>query len=562
MPPFTLIVAAPQAPLSPQRYTFETTPIVLGRERSCDIVLFDPQATISRRHAEIHTNGTSYTLTDLGSKNATYLNGKRLRAKKAYSLRTGDYFRLGPYEIGFEEVTPLTLAAPHTLSLISDDASTLLHDAYGEVLHAPPAAPNTLDVATLRQANQELILLSEIAFAIGAARDLHALATTLVQRAAQAVQAEQGALNLLEPPPADGQATNSRTIARAVTEPATPLHLDDAFIAWMQAHRRPLRLDAASAATAMPELTWPAAVRSLLCVPLIVHDRLIGLLTVFNKQAADAFSEGDERLLALLGAQSAQVIETVRHHETMHQRMQAEEDLRVAHRIQTHWLPAGPPQVPGFEIAGASRPAPEVGGDLFDFVHLPAGRLGVCLGDVSGKGLSSALVMAHLQATLRSLMRVCDEPKRIVQHASALLYAGTDRRTFATLCYLELVPEQGLVRYVNAGHPRPLLRRADGSIRHLPPSGTGLGLLPDSTFRQKTEALSPGDVLVLYSDGLTETRSEDGTEFGDDRMNDVMERYAQAPAATLADRLLDAAEQHRGTAPQRDDVTVVVLRCV
>src|SRR5690606_21502567 len=268
----------------------------------------------------------------------------------------------------------------------------------------------------------------------------------------------QGAVTLVDESVAGQEEGPARTMIReAVTSAGREaLHLEEHLLGWVARHRQALVVNAPREDPRFRGIAWRPDVRSLVSVPLMVRGRLTGALTVFNKRAPGGFNDEDERLLAILGVQSAQVIENARLVEEERALIGMREQLRVAATIQAALLPAAPPIVPGYEIAGRSLPSEAVGGDYFDYLSLDDERVGLCVGDVVGKGLPAALLMANVQATLRGQARWIGAPGEGLARASALLHASTDRRAFVTLFYGVLDTRRHALRYANAGHNRPL----------------------------------------------------------------------------------------------------------
>jgi sigma-B regulation protein RsbU (phosphoserine phosphatase) len=235
-------------------------------------------------------------------------------------------------------------------------------------------------------------------------------------------------------------------------------------------------------------------------------------------------------------------------------------DLAVAQRVQSRMLPEAPPRLLTLELAGRCLQAGMVGGDGYDYLDLGPGRLGLMLGDASGRGVSAALLMAHIQASLRSQRARCwQEPAGLLGAVNAQFFASTAPEHFATL-FLGCYEDAGRrLRYVNCGQLPPLLLRADGSCGRLAPTAAGLGMLEGWEGQEREVTLSPGDTLLLYTDGLTEAAGEDGEEFGEARLLSALRAGARLPVQGLLEAILDAVSEFAG--PRReDDLTLLVAR--
>jgi sigma-B regulation protein RsbU (phosphoserine phosphatase) len=236
-------------------------------------------------------------------------------------------------------------------------------------------------------------------------------------------------------------------------------------------------------------------------------------------------------------------------------------ELAVAADIQRRLVPDGPPRLPGWQVAGLSRPHGEVGGDYFDFVPRsdPARRL-LALGDVAGKGPGAALLAASLHAAVRAQARVCGGLAEVLAEVNRYLCESTPANKFATLFAAEVEADSGRVRFANAGHPPPLVARRDGRVESLAPGGLPLGIRPEARYAEQALDLAPGDTLVIYSDGASERLAESGEEFGLARLSEVVAAGRGLPAATLLDRIGFALRRFAGAAPPDDDLTLVVAR--
>jgi serine phosphatase RsbU (regulator of sigma subunit) len=411
----------------------------------------------------------------------------------------------------------------------------------------------------LQRAVGELSLLNELAGEIGASHDLERITRRIVRQALRAVHAEEGVLAVLDDP-SDEDAL--RTLVRTAdgNRGGSALRVDDHLLGWMHLNRRPLRLDEPHDDPRFSSTPWPASVTSVLCVPLSARSRLIGMLTVFNKQGGGDFDADDERLLAILAAQSAQVIENARLVEEEKELVRMREAVHLARRIQRSLLPEAPPDLAGYDLAGFSLPAETVGGDYFDFIPIDDHRLAFCVGDVVGKGLPASLLMANTQATLRGQTGPGVASDVCLERSNRFLHRTLRPGAFVTLFYGILDASTHRVQSANAGHNRPLLLRAGGTVERLEHGGLVLGALAGSAYEEAVHALGPGDVLLVYSDGLTEAMNDDREEFGEARTTEVLRAHRGASAAALVDALVAAVQAHAGGVPQSDDITVLVVK--
>jgi serine phosphatase RsbU (regulator of sigma subunit)/anti-sigma regulatory factor (Ser/Thr protein kinase) len=297
-----------------------------------------------------------------------------------------------------------------------------------------------------------------------------------------------------------------------------------------------------------------------LVVPLVTQGELIGLLNLGERLSEQEYSADDRKLLENLAGQAApalRVAQLVREQEVeVRRRERYEQEMRVAQLIQQNFLPKVLPSQAGWHVNAFYRPAREVGGDFYDFIDLPDGRLGVIVGDVTDKGVPAALVMASTRSVLRSSAQRLVEPGKVLERVNEIVAQDIPPKMFVTCLYGVLEPETGVFRFANAGHNLPCLQIEGGAVE-VRATGMPLGLLPGMTYDENEVVVGPGRTLLLYSDALPEAHAPDGQMFGFPRLVEV----AGASGDEVIDRLL--TELHRFTGPdweQEDDITVVSLR--
>ncbi|MGD9905815.1 MAG: PP2C family protein-serine/threonine phosphatase [Vicinamibacterales bacterium] len=321
-------------------------------------------------------------------------------------------------------------------------------------------------------------------------------------------------------------------------------------------------------------------IKALIVAALRVGDEITGVIALGSTMPM-AYTAGELKLLNTLALQAATAIENARLFErtvqaaqererllTLHQqaevaRAKLESELTLAARIQSNLFPAELPALPGVELAARNRPARQCGGDYYDAIAAEdgAGRALLCVADVSGKGLPAALVMANMQATLRALLGRTSSLPALADQSSALLFASTSPEKYVTAALVDLDAASGALRFVGAGHVDTIILRASGEVDTLSSTGTPLGLVPPGLpFGERTLALSPGDMLVLYSDGVPEAQNIFDEEFGDARLLEVLRDAQGEPAAVVIDRVMAAIDAFVGGAPQFDDITLLVAK--
>ena len=260
------------------------------------------------------------------------------------------------------------------------------------------------------------------------------------------------------------------------------------------------------------------------------------------------------------------IIENARLYQEALERRRLQAEMEEAEIIQRNLLPDAPPEIPGYELAGISIPRGDVGGDYYDFIREPNGCWGLAIADVSGKGMQAALLMATLRAGLLSeVARRKDLPSMAIT-LNSLLYESSTIGKFATFFYAQLHPETGELTFINAGHNHPVVVRRDGSLEQLEVGGVMLGMFPDdmieqvSTFNQQTIKLDSGDIVLFYTDGVTETLNINNELYGENRLEHLASQVHRRDAKEICDTIHNAVLEFQGEAQQFDDLTLMVLK--
>jgi sigma-B regulation protein RsbU (phosphoserine phosphatase) len=531
-----------------ERYPLARPRVTIGRSRESDIFL--PDQWLSRNHAAIEQRSDGFYVNDLSSKNGTLLNGEPLQEWRR--LRPGDIITLGEHTLTFcpdaaceEEEEP----EPEGTRVFSvrelSDISTR------------PA----IDPVDLQRQNRVLAILSKAASELVVHRPLDELFDLVLDLLFEAVTAERGAILLLEGTPSlpvikasrsrlgEPLTRISRSIARRAIEERVslliPNVLDD------------VRFKSEDSILA-------SGIRTAMCAPLWFtaaaggKDSVIGLVYVDSLQQSHSFGEDDLRVLTALANVAAAKIENVRLLEESLEKRRMEEDMRMAAEIQTGLLPRTAPNVPGYDLAGINQPCRTVGGDYYDFAT-EDGRLFITLGDVSGKGTGAALLMTVLRAAVRAHWTeesLADAVARI----NRTVCQNVPSNKFVTFFVARLDPPTGELTYVNAGHNPPLLIREGGSVEPLHEGGIVLGLFEGVPYEAGRVEMKPGDTLLAYSDGVTETWSPEGDEYGEEKLSALAVDRRGLDAKALQDEILREIERFEAGARATDDRTLVVLK--
>jgi len=305
-------------------------------------------------------------------------------------------------------------------------------------------------------------------------------------------------------------------------------------------------------------------IRSFVTAPLRTGDLQIGVLFADRSSAGERVTELDERLLMGFADYAAIAIENARLYAEALEKKRLEEEVAVAGRIQMHLLPSSIPEIEGFEVAGISRPSRVVSGDYYDAVTDDDGRLWLALGDVSGKGMPASLTMATLRALFRAEMERDQSLSQAMTRVSEGLFHATAPEVFATFCFGVLDAAARTFTFVNAGHPYPVLARADGTVCDVEgaaglPAGMDPMLTRTVPCTEQRVDLAPGDVLVVYSDGVAEAGAGTEDMFGEERLRAIVSERREEGAQAVQDAVCEAVDAFMNGAPPDDDLTLVVI---
>ncbi|MBI5690242.1 MAG: SpoIIE family protein phosphatase [Verrucomicrobia bacterium] len=309
-------------------------------------------------------------------------------------------------------------------------------------------------------------------------------------------------------------------------------------------------------------------VRSVIAVPLRFRDRVFGVLAVTNPAGDQRFTEADFTLLQSLAEQAALALHNAEFLHLQIEKRQLDVDLSIASGVQQMLLPGSTPAVAGLRLDARYAAAQRIGGDLYDFFTLGERRLGVVVADVSGKGIAASLLMAICRTNLRQIAPRHESPVGALVELNRVMSANLQPGLYITLLYAIIDLDRETVSLARAGHEQPLFVRreaADGLVRaeYVPSEGMAVGMVPGDLFdgcvEERVEPLRRGDVLVLYTDGITEAANEEGKEFSGSRLADSVRALYGRPPREINDAVLEAVHRFAGETPQRDDYTLVTL---
>jgi sigma-B regulation protein RsbU (phosphoserine phosphatase) len=546
----------------------------IGRSARNDLCVEDPFA--SRLHAEVRRQGDHFWLSDLGSANGTLLNNQRMTT--SLQLHDRDRIRIGETEIEYSERADTAPASGRTSILLSDSQ----HAPRPEATIAPQARDSasnvlsSLDVSNRTQISPAVVggagyaqedalaIISRVSVTLLSPLSLDETMDQVLDCVFSAIAADRGYALLLETTPAG----ESNLVCKAMkTRSPGPTSLDQVELSRSITEQVLRQGESVLTSDAQHDPRFQehrsialSGIRSVMAVPFALGGRVLGMIYVDSPFATNRFTTRDLQLLALIAGVAAIRIENVRLLDMQAEKKRLADELAVASEIQLRLHPATPPPIPGYDLIGVSFPCYEVGGDYYDFIAKRDGRFVIALGDVSGKGTGAALLMSSVHAAVRAQATTRLSAPEIVGEINQYIYDNTPSNRYVTLFYSELDARTNELTYINGGHNAPILVRTTGEVTRLDIGGFPVGITPDGNYREGWAQMEKGDVLVIYSDGASECLDEQGEEFGEARMIEIIQKHRQRTAAGIRDRIEQALTQFAGKAKSVDDLTLVIVK--
>jgi serine phosphatase RsbU (regulator of sigma subunit) len=407
-------------------------------------------------------------------------------------------------------------------------------------------------------------LLEEIIQVFHSTVELDKLLPTIFEKVVKTIGAEGGSIWLLGK---SGETLNCVVAEGGGGEAllGTSLKLGQGVAGWVTANKQPTIIadvaqDERHARHVDQQIDFKT--RSIMSAPLTTKGESLGAINVVNKLDGRVFGKEDENLLVSLASNAALAIKNAQLVEELKEAERIKKEIEIASRIQMSLLPHHPPQWEGLDVAGRCVPSDDVGGDYYDFFETIGGELGTLIADVSGHGIGSALIMTTTRSTLRLESLRQHSPAEVLAQTSQTAYGDLSKaELFITVFYATYNSDSRVLTWANAGHNMPVLwRRRDDAPVFLDADGMLIGILRDVDYEQRQMVLEPGDVLVMYTDGITEAKNPAGEMFGEDRLCQIIRDNIDLPALGLLDSIYNAVWSHCDTVPQYDDITTIVVK--
>ena len=533
--PIRLTVLQPN--LAPLKLDLSDPTITLGRATECTVPIKDRY--LSRKHAEIVFASGEWIVRDCGSVNGTLLNGTKLNGTSV--LHPGDRIVLGDTEVLFE---PDEEESSHS-QLIALDSNS----------HAKNLAMKAQEAQVDDSARAGV--LSALALELIEDRPMNDLFEFILDRVNDLLKPSRVALALLAP---DGESFSNVRLRRSDVSDSLDLYISRTLLSEVVEERNVVSfVDSVSDdRLARAESIVSQHIRTAVCAPLLVGDAVLGVLYLDFQVNRGVVTPDDVRLVAQIARFAAVKLETTRLREEAIAKAKLDEELRTAYTIQSRLLPAQLPEIGGYAFAGANKPCRTVSGDYYDVLLRPDGRLYFIIADVSGKGVTAALVMASVATAFNIFTRTDPAPADLVREMNVTLAPKTAPTKFVTLVAGVLDPKTGVVEFANAGHVAPLLV-SRGGIHQLTTTDMVVGLFAHAKYRNQQIALEQGDSLVLFTDGVTEAENEAEEQLGMAPVAALVGTLHGTPAPQILDTIDAHGHQFIGTAAAADDVTMFAL---
>ncbi|HSB12274.1 MAG TPA: SpoIIE family protein phosphatase [Blastocatellia bacterium] len=548
--------------------------LTIGRSSRNDICISDPFA--SRLHAEIRRENDQVMLVDNGSANGTFVNGQRVTG--SLRLSVGDIVRIGETEIEYtsgeqdmlsgatvyltglagQSLPADTITSPIPARSTTDLISSIRSGSISGEARASSAARTAMKPE--KPGRDLLSIVSQVGIALLPRTSLEDTLKMTIDIIFQAIPAERGFLFLKE----NGELTCK--IARGASEAALPTASQ---VQLSRSITNKVISEGASVLTsdAMHDPRFQSQhsvvlsqIRSVMAVPLASNEEIFGMVYVDNP-FHNRFQEEDLKVLTTIASVASIKIENDRLLDERLEKRRMEEELKVASEIQMRLQPFSPPKLDGWDMTGVSFPCREIGGDYYDFIHRKRdSHLIVAVGDVSGKGTGAALLMSSLHAAVRAQSQTRASISEVMGEINQYIFENSPSNKFLTLFYGELDPDTGMLTYSNGGHNAPIFVRRSGELERLDKGGLPIGMMQGVAYQEASVVFSPGDVLVIYSDGITESINERDEEFEEDRLIEVVKNNLGRSASGIRDRIDEALSRFVGTTAPVDDMTLMIIK--
>ncbi|HTU32900.1 MAG TPA: SpoIIE family protein phosphatase [Candidatus Acidoferrum sp.] len=521
-------------------------PFRIGRQAGNELTLRDSR--ISRQQAQITADNGTFILEDMGSRHGTFVNGERV---VRHELKAKDRIDFG---------------MPDSYKLVYVGDGATIEELVEKVEAPAPTEPGSREL-------YHLGVLLEVARTMGTGLSLEDVLSSVVDAAIQVTRTERGVL-LLANPAGELQTAVARDAQRNTLR-ADQLQVSQSVVKRVATTRRELVVSDTGAETAVSaqESVARLELHTIVAIPIdklpvietldaTISTRqgdLIGVLYLDSHTSSSAFTDLDRQVLHTLAREAATVVENARLFAASRAKARLDHEIEIASQIQRHLLPKAMPDLASVAVAGTTLSCHSVGGDCFDVIELGGGRHGFFVGDVAGKGLSAALLATLLQGVFFTTAAMDISLPGVFSRVNTYLCERSAEERYATVFY-GVLDKMGRFEYVNAGHVPPLLRRRSGALEALASSNFPVGMFAEAEYQSARVILDPGDLLVIYTDGVSEATNINNELFEETRLRQTLETFAGQNVNELSDCIREAVKTFTQGAAQSDDITVLTIQ--
>lgn len=533
-------------------YDLKSGDNVLGRLPDCDIQI--DSNMVSRKHARVFSKGTDFLIEDLGSGNGTFVNGQKV--EQPQTLKTNDRIKLGPVLFRFEgEKSVGGLGTEDTsLGAVSFDSGEGTSTITGRI---GGSALDQLDVKPAEKLKAVLEITKSLAGTIDIDKILPKLLDTLF---GIFPHADRGCVLLLDDKTqqmipramkhrradADESVKLSRTILRSVIESKETILSADAS--------SDSKFNASESISSL-------AIRSMMCAPLLgLNGDVLGVINIDTQNPLAQFRADDAQILTAVAVPAALAYEGARLLQSYVEKQKQDNEMAIASNVQLALLPESMPEVDGYSFFAMYESAQAVGGDYYDVVPLPNGKIAVAFGDVAGKGVPASLIMSRLSTVVRSVTEFLDDAGQAIEKINGHMCARAVEGRFVTFVLIILDPVKHTMSFVNAGHMSPIIRKPDGTLEEFPDEicGVPLGVVDGYPYDVVMRDIHPGETFVIYTDGVSEAMNAAGDLYGIETLRNLVQKES-GDTQQLGTKIRADVRRHAGGIPQNDDITLMVF---
>ena len=517
----------------------------IGRSVTNNIPIPDPFS--SNVHAFITMEGEKFFIQDNASKNGIFVNSLRIQTK--VELNRGDEILIGSTRIVFDRELNILVEITNEPSSSSLDTVMPIKD----ILRKP-------DISTAIRGKSQNLIVSEVAKALMLHVEIPKLLEHIMDLINDYIPLDRGVLMLY-----DGQPPRLLEKASRIKKEIwkdSKFQLSQSIISLVVEQQSAILIPATHLSRRFnkQDSVVVSKILSAICVPLWNDDEIIGIVYADRISIQDQFTKDDLKVLTLLSNLAAVKIEQVKSQQQRIETEKIQSQIKFASEIQQRLLPQKNPDCENYEIVGINIPCHQVGGDYYDFIEINPERLGVVIADVSGKGVGPGLYMTGLRGWLYREIHPEHNIETMAANLNDFIHGDTKINDFISFFYGELYKESGEIKYINAGHNPPIIISKDKKVHHLETCGLCLGMFPSEKYEIKSKNLEPGDIAVLFTDGIIESRNIKDEEFTEEGLIKLLKKHTKSTASEILEAICSEVKAFASGVDQFDDMTVVIIK--